>query len=118
MMIAGTYDFSNWKEDFTIYLENNGYKPSVVKDYPRRIEKILDEEGITVEKLAVTINQWIDEYKNGKYKDINKTKHYAPSSALIKFKEFYPTLYKTYTKNQADSNALSDLGIDPCKIIF
>ena len=119
MMIARTYDFGNWRENFMDYLRSRGYKPSVVKDYPGRIEKIIDEEGITVQELAADIDRWIAEYKTGKYMNINKSKHYAPSSALIKFKEFFPTLYKPFAESQESIEELSELiGIDPCKLIF
>lgn len=102
MMISKICDFSNWKEDFAKYLAGKGYKPSVVKDYPRRIEKIINDEGITIQELSANIDQWIAEYKTGKYMNVNKAKHYAPSSALMKFKDFYSTLYRTYTENQTE----------------
>ena len=102
MLIAGTYDLTNWKENFIEYLNNNGYKPSVAKDYARRIETIIKEENITIQELSVEIDQWIAEYKTGKYTNINKQKHYAPSSALIKFKEFFSTTYTSYMPKQTD----------------
>lgn len=102
MMIAGIYDFTNWKEKFIKYIESSGNKPSVAKDYTNRIEKILEEENITIQTLSCEIDQWIDEYKTGKYVSINRARHYAPSSALIKFKAFVPTLYKTHTQKQSD----------------
>lgn len=100
MLIAGIYDFTNWKEEFIAYLENNGYKASVAKDYARRIEKIIKDDNITIQTLATEIDKWIQEYKTGRYFSINKQKHYAPSSALIKFKDFYPTIYKPYVSNK------------------
>ena len=93
MMVATTCDFTNWKDEFIKYVESTGNKPSVAKDYARRIEKILEEENITIQTLFCEIDQWINEYKTGKYVSINKARHYAPSSALIKFKAFIPTLY-------------------------
>ena len=96
MLIAGIYDFADWKEKFIKYIEANGNKPSVAKDYARRIEKILEEEKITIEALSADIDRWIQEYKTGKYASINKTRHYAPSSALIKFKAFVPLLCEPY----------------------
>lgn len=102
MMIAGIYDFTNWKENFIKYIESKGNKPSVAKDYEKRIEKILEEENITIQALSCEIDQWIEEYKTGKYASINKVKHYAPSSALIKFKSFLPTLYKPHIPEQTD----------------
>ena len=118
MLIAGIYKFDNWRNDFMNYLLSKGYSPSVSKDYPMRIGKIINDEGITVQELSVTIDKWIAEYKTGKYVGINKAKHYAPSSALMKFKDFYPTLYKTYTANPANEDVLESLGQGPCKIIF
>lgn len=94
MLIAWEYDFNNWNERFIEYLETNGIKSSTAKDYARRVEKILEEENITIQKLYVEIDRWISEYKTGKYAGINKTRHYAPSSALIKFKDFVPVLRK------------------------
>lgn len=94
MMIVREYDFTNWKEQFIKYIETNGNKPSVAKDYAMRIEKILEEENITIQALCCEIDRWIEEYKTGKRASINKAKHYAPSSALKKFKDFAPLLCK------------------------
>lgn len=102
MMIAGIYDFTNWKEKFIKYIESNGNKPSVAKDYARQIEKILEEENITIQTVSCEIDQWIEEYKTGKYASINKARHYSPSSALIKLKAFVPTLYKPHIPEQPD----------------
>ena len=102
MMIAGVYDFTNWKENFIEYIELNGNKPSVARDYAKRIEKILEEESITIQTLSSDIDQWIEEYKKGKYVSINKARHYAPSSALIKFKAFIPTLCKPHIPEKTD----------------
>ena len=92
MLIAGIYDFTNWKEEFIEHLKNIGIKPNTAKDYASRIEKIIKEENITIQKLSIEIDEWIAEYKTGTYATINKQKHYAPSSALVKFKVFVPTL--------------------------
>ena len=102
MMVVTTFDFTNWKDEFIKYVESIGNKPSVAKDYARRIEKILEEENITIQRLSCEIDQWIEEYKTGKYVSINKARHYAPSSALIKFKAFIPTLYKTPISKKTD----------------
>ena len=100
MLVVWEYDFNNWKEKFIEYLEADGKKPSVAKDYAGRIRKVLEEENITIQELHQEIDQWIIEYKTGKRTDINKERHYAPSSALIKFKEFAPALRTTPTKKQ------------------
>ena len=102
MMIAGIYDFTNWKEEFIKYIESNGNKPSVAKDYARRIERILEEENITIQTLSRDIDKWIGEYKIGKYASKNKARHYAPSSALIKFKAFAPKLCRPYIPEKTD----------------
>jgi len=109
MLIAKIYDFSDWKEKFIDYLEkledDNGkkkYNLSTAKDYARRIERIAENEGITIQTLAVEIDRWIAENKTGKYAQINKTSHYAWSSALIKFKVFLPTLCKPYDPQSTD----------------
>ena len=102
MMIASITDFTNWKEKFIKYIESNGNKPSVARDYARRVEKILEENNITIQTLSCEIEQWIDEYKTGRYASINKAKHYAPSSALIKLKVFLPTLNKPYISKPSD----------------
>lgn len=117
MLIAGVYDFSDWKEKFIKYIEDHGNKPSVAKDYARRIEKILEEENMTVQTLTREIDQWIMEYKTGKYAAINKKRHYAPSSALLKFKDFAPALCKPYIPEPPD---LMDIfaGKDPTRILF
>jgi hypothetical protein len=103
MLIAGTYDFDDWKEKFVKYIEASGNKPSVAKDYAGRIQKILEEENLSIQTLARDIDQWIAEYKTGKYAAKNKAKHYAPSSALVKLKDFIPTLYTPYLKNQYET---------------
>lgn len=102
MLIAGTYDFTNWKEDLIEYLKSNGYKPSVAKDYARRIETIIKDENITIQELSIEIDQWIAEYKTGKHASINKQKHYAPSSALIKFKDFFLITYISHVPKETD----------------
>ena len=94
MLVAGKYDLTNWKEDFKDYLEKNGMTPNTAKDYARRIEKIMQDENISPGVLFREIDKWIEEYKTGKYAAVNKRKHYAPSSALIKYKEFFPTTAK------------------------
>ena len=94
MLVAWEYDFNNWKEKFIEYLEADGKKTSVAKDYAGRIRKILEEENITIQELHQEIDQWIVEYKTGKRADVNKKRHYAPSSALVKFKAFAPALRK------------------------
>jgi len=100
MIIAGVYDFSNWKEMFIAHLISNGCKLSTTKDYARRIERIINNEGVTIQELSARIDWWIEEYKTGRYASINKASHYAWSSALIKFKAFLPTLYKPYIPEQ------------------
>jgi hypothetical protein len=103
MLIAGIYDFTNWKEAFVEYLKSNGYKPSVAKDYAGRIEKIIKDENITIQKLSAEIDLWIGEYKTGKYVIVNKQKHYAPSSALMKFKDFALTTYRSYVSKPSET---------------
>ena len=102
MMIAGVYDFSNWKDEFIKYLSDNGCKPSTAKDYAKRIEKIIKDENITIQQLSAEIDRRIGDYKTGKYASINKQKHYAPSSALMKFKEFIPTTYTPAVSKETD----------------
>ena len=102
MLIARVYDFNNWKEAFIEHLMRNGCKPSTAKNYAGRIERIINNEGVPIQKLSAGINQWSEEYKIGKYASINKSSHYAWSSALIKFKDFLPTLCKPYTPEQPD----------------
>lgn len=94
-MIAAKLDFSNWERAFIDFVEKAGLKSSTAKDYAGRIKKILEEEGITIENLAVDIDKWIEEYESGAYAKINKRKHNAPSSALKWFEKLIPTL-KTY----------------------
>ena len=53
MMIAGMYDFNNWQKAFMEYLVNEGYSPSVTKDYTRRIVRIVENESITIQTLSV-----------------------------------------------------------------
>ena len=100
MLVAGKYDLTNWKENFKDYLEKNGMTLNTAKDYANRIEKIITDENITIQELSVKIDKWIMEYKTGKYASLNKQKHYAPSSALIKYKEFFPTTFRVCGPNQ------------------
>ena len=47
----------------------------------------------------------------------NNAKHCAPSSALIKFKDFVPTLYAPYLENQYES--IKDIaGKFPADLLF
>lgn len=103
MLIAWEYDFNKWKERFIEYLEINGIKPSTAKDYGRRIEKILEEENITIQELFRDCDSWVEEYKTGKRVNVNKARHYAPSSALIKFKDFVPVLRKMSTTQEQET---------------
>ena len=106
MLIAIKYDFSDWKEKFVFYLENNGYKSGTAHDYAKRIEKIIANENITIETLFVQIDKWIDEYKTGAYAHINKRSHHAWSCALMKFKEFSPLLGKPYHESNPNYESL------------
>ncbi len=100
MLVSGKYDLTNWKENFKDYLEKKGMSPNTAKDYANRIEKIITDENITIQELSVKIDGWIVEYKTGKYASVNKRKHYAPSSALIKYKEFFPTTFRVCAPKQ------------------
>ena len=67
MMIAGVYDFSNWKDEFIKHLSDNGCKPSTAKDYAGRIEKIINNEGVTVQEY---LQELISGSKNIKREDM------------------------------------------------
>lgn len=116
MLIASVADFNNWKEDFIKYVENNGRKTSTAKDYAGRIEKILQEENMAVTQLVVEVDRWITEYKTGKYEDINKKRHNAPSRALEYFKAFADAQRKPYVQNYSDLAEF--LGKKPTDILF
>ena len=117
MMVISVSDFSTWEDDFIRYMEANGHTPGVAKDYARRVKKLLAEEHISVETLARDIDQWIDEYKTGKYAAVNNAHHHAPCAALLKFRAFVPTLSKPLVQ---DFSKLTDAfgGKVPTDIVF
>ena len=117
MVVVSVADFNNWKEDFIKYIKNTGLMESTANDYAKRIEKILQEENMAVTQLVADVDQWIAEYKTGKYEDVNKRRHNAPSRALEYFKAFADAQRKPYIQNQRDFKDLFP-GKDFSKILF
>ena len=81
---------------FEEYLETKGYssttpngKPSTTADYPKRILKTAECEGLTVEEVVTQIDTLVIEYDVGgtKEKQGNQS-HNAVKNALKRFKEF------------------------------
>ena len=81
---------------FQAYLVARGYKefsvngnPSTACDYPWRISKIVEKEGITLEKLSTYITKYLELYgKSGKKQNIGKLSHESYINALKQFRKF------------------------------
>ncbi|RAR75765.1 hypothetical protein [Flavobacterium aciduliphilum] len=84
------------KDNFEEYLIDNGYsqytpsgKPSTVYDYIKRVEKICDREGISIEDLSVNINFYVKKYDtDGVEAEFGRKSNNAFISSLKRFKEF------------------------------
>ena len=85
-------------QDFYDYMLSLGMEPSTSYDYCRRIDRIVRDQGISIEDLAqgkVGIQTLIDKYlkgdgseDGGPEKRQNERQHKGPSSALKKFKQY------------------------------
>ena len=81
---------------FQAYLVARGYKefsvngsPSTACDYPWRIGKIVEKEGITLEKLSTDITKYLELYgKSGEKQNIGKLSHESYINALKQFRKF------------------------------
>lgn len=75
---------SDIERSFYQFMIDNGLTQNTAKDYVKRVTQI-----DSIDKLMETdIDPLIEMYTTGDKKEINKRRHYAPSSALKKFKEF------------------------------
>lgn len=83
-------------EKFKAYLIKQGYseltpsgKPSTVYDYAKRILKICEREGVTINQLAENINHYVDKYGEfGVEYEFGKRSNNAFISALKRYEEF------------------------------
>lgn len=83
-------------ESFKRYLIQQGYSeytpsgnPSTVYDYGKRIIKICEREGISINQLAENIGDYVEKYDNfGSEAEFGKRSHYAFINALKRFEEF------------------------------
>jgi hypothetical protein len=83
-------------ESFKRYLIEQGYSeytpsgnPSTVYDYEKRIEKICEREGISVQQLADNIGVYVKKYDTfGSEEEFGKRSHNAFICALKRFEEF------------------------------
>ena len=83
-------------ENFKIYLIKQGYsestpsgKPSTVYDYGKRIERICEREGISINQLADNIDVYVKKYDTfGSEVEFGKRSHNSYISALKRFEEF------------------------------
>ena len=81
---------------FQAYLVSKGYKefsvngnPSTACDYPWRIGKIIEKEGITLEKLSTDITKYLELYgKSGEKQNIGKLSNESYINALKQFRKF------------------------------
>jgi ribosome-binding protein aMBF1 (putative translation factor) len=83
-------------ENFKNYLIKHGYsestpsgKPSTVYDYGKRIKRICEREGISINQLADNIDIYVKKYDTfGSEEEFGKGSHSAFISALKKFEKF------------------------------
>lgn len=83
-------------ENFKVYLIQQGYskstpsgKPSTVYDYGKRIVRICEREGISINQLADNIDVYVKKYDTfGSEEEFGKGSHNAFISALKRFEEF------------------------------
>ena len=81
---------------FQAYLVSKGYKefsansnPSTALDYPWRISKIVEKEGITLEEFSNNIQKYMELYKrNGERWNLSKRSHESYYNALKNFRKF------------------------------
>lgn len=81
---------------FQAYLVARGYKefsvngnPSTACDYPWRIGKIIEKEGITLETLSSEIQKYLLEYgRQGQKWIIGRRSHESYINALKQFRKF------------------------------
>ena len=83
-------------DKFEDYLEKKGYSkytpsglPSTTYDYRKRISRICDREGISVQSLVKNISFYVSKYdKHGIEEEFGSKSHYAYINALKRFQEF------------------------------
>lgn len=83
-------------EDFKQYLIGKGYRefsmnnnPSTATDYPWRISKIIEKEGITLEEFSRNIQKYMELYKrNGERWALSKRSHQSYYNAVRHFYKF------------------------------
>jgi hypothetical protein len=83
-------------ENFKLYLVRQGYSeytpsgnPSTVYDYEKRINKILEKEGISISKLTENIDFYVSKYDDlGSEAEFGKKSHRAFINALKRFQDF------------------------------
>ena len=81
---------------FQAYLVQRGYRefsingnPSTACDYPWRIGKIIEKEGITLEELSNNIQKYMELYKrNGERWSLSRRSHESYYNALKNFRKF------------------------------
>ena len=81
---------------FQAYLVSKGYKefsansnPSTAIDYPWRISKIVEKEGITLETLSSEIQKYLEEYgRQGQKWIVGRRSHESYINALKQFRKF------------------------------
>lgn len=83
-------------DNFKQWLKGQGYseytpsgKPSTIYDYPKRIERVCQNEGLSLNDLIRNIDNVLSQYSpEGKKAGLGVASHNAVLNALRRFKEF------------------------------
>lgn len=84
------------RDKFENYLKDLGYKdltengnPSTVDDYLKRIDRVLETEGLTWNNLPNHIDRIVDDYDTGGiHESIGNKSHRSVINALKRFQDF------------------------------
>ena len=83
------WQFESWLIDQGHPVQTPSGNKSTVPDYIRRVTKVAENEGISIDELANRIDTILPQYlPGGSKEEEGKTSHSAVSSALKKFKSF------------------------------
>lgn len=88
------------EEKFKLFLKSEGYSeytpsghPSTIYDYVKRVNRVIEAEGLTWNTLPQCINRVVQVYDVGGAKeDIGRKSHNAVINALWAYQRFVKTL--------------------------